>query len=92
MNKKIYKAVVTIDTGGGKRVIADELRLPKECEKLLDVIRKYERKQCMRISRALFDDYCNFTSKQVELILAFQEVFTLALDNPLATFEIRTAD
>ncbi|MGN8107790.1 hypothetical protein ACTJLB_07350 [Paraburkholderia sp. 22098] len=92
MNKKLYKAVVTVDTGGDKSAIADELRLPSECEELLKIIKKYERKQCMRICRAMFDDYFDFTSKQVELILAFQDVFTLVLDHPLATFGIRTAD
>ena len=92
MNKTLYKVVVTVDTGAKYPVVVDELELPSDCEVLLKAFRKYEEKQCLRICRALFDDYYGFGSRRCELVLAFHNTFTLVLGHPLATFGIREAD
>lgn len=94
MNKKIYKAVVTIDTGSEEPAIVAEVALPEcrpercpEYEGLIRFFRHYSDTQCMKIGYKFYSRFCFwFGPPLADESLALGAVVRMVLRHPLATF------
>ncbi|MFG6728526.1 hypothetical protein ACGY1D_13450 [Burkholderia pseudomallei] len=88
MNKKIYKAVVTIDTGSEQPATVAEVTLP-ESGILIRFLERRNDMQCMRISYELYEHYCFWPGPPLSMdTSALDSVLRMVLQHPLATFGV----
>ncbi|CAJ6208303.1 Uncharacterised protein [Burkholderia pseudomallei] len=88
MNKKIYKAVVTVDTGSEEPTIVAEVALP-ESGMLIRFLERRNDMQCMRIGYEFYESYCVWPGPPLNPeALAFDSVLRMVLQHPLATFGV----